>query len=294
MPDNPYGEYSDQRLKFAYWFTKNKVLIKAIFLSLGFLAAGLLLFFNLKSLIDYFVHDELGTLQEQITSAPGVWQSVDRARYQPQDLIFGPVQIIPKSDQSIDLLVKVTNPNNKWYVSELNYHFFLQGWQSVSRNDYVLPNQSKWLIYLNLSTVDFNFQDLRELEPRLVVDSVSRSRVRDTTHYDSLGNFIMPDLRAVNVKYQSLADNLFDFSFDLVNDSIYNFKEVDAKVFLYNGASLIGINAVTVPEVLSNSVQPVLLRWFKNFPPITNWEVVFFTNLLEPENFLPYRLEQFK
>lgn len=282
-----YQNFSEKELKLGLWFTKHRLVIKATFLSIGFLFFGVLIFFNIQSLIDYYSRDEINKLQSELVNRD-VWQTVSRSKFSPTPLRWQPIKLIEKPGGLYDFIVEVTNTNQNWSVKKMLYHFELSGWSSEQNQTYILPGQKRILVFLNLSSEDLPNLSF-DSQPRIVVDNMSWKRLRPKT--DSLK---VSGLEAEQASVRKVAGNISLLNFILKNTSDYNYKEVEVTALLFNGTKIIAANFLKLSNILSGEEYPVSLRWFGDMAPITSWQIDLSTNLLDKNNFLKFTKDQFE
>jgi len=292
MSPDDYKQFSERELKLGLWFTRYRVVIKAIFLSLGYLTFGILIFFNINSIVDYYSSNEIGKIQQALIERD-VWQTVSRVKFQPQKLIWRPVEVIERAGVSFDLVVEVTNPNPKWAVTNFTYHFILPGWQSDKIESYLLPGQTRRLVLVNLNKKDLGIGSINIQSARVGIDGISWRRVKEKDYYIN-NKFIPLGLSADKGSIRKLAGNLTELNFLVKNNSDYNYSKVEITTFLYNGSRVVAANFLQLNNVLSAGSYPVSLRWFGDLPAITSWQVDLSANILAEDNLLKFTKDQFE
>lgn len=287
MPLGDYQDFSEKELKLGLWFTKHRLVIKAIFCQLVFIF-GILIFFNINSLVDYYTGNEIDKLQGEML-ANTVWSTVNRAKFQPKPLHWQPVQVIKRSGNFYDLAVKVLNPNKNWTVSNLAYHFESAGWKSDTMNTYILPGQERFLVLVNLNNENLPINLSKVSSFRVVVDNLNWKRIKANANLaTSFG------LEAENVSVRKLLGNITTLNFLIKNQSDYNYKQIEITALLFNGDKIAAVNFLKMDNILSGENYPVSLRWFSDLPPITSWQIDLSTNILDKNNLLRFSKNQFE
>ncbi|MGB0757214.1 MAG: hypothetical protein ACPGO5_02035 [Patescibacteria group bacterium] len=287
-----FEDFTEGQLKFGYWFTRNRVMIKAIALSLGFLLAGGLVFYNIKQFIDFYGLDEIGTIQQQITDT-SLLSGDQLQRYSPRPLQWRTVQIVTREQGVYDILVEVVNPNEKHWMPELRVAFTAGSWQSEELSEYILPREQKTLMLLSVDDPDLVNAFSNSQGVKVVTVSEQWKRIRDNTFYVD-GRFIDIGLSADAVTTKQLTPTTRELSFDIMNDSVYNYRNVDVRAILLSGQRIVGVAQLQASEVRSGQAKPMSVRWFYSIPQVTGWRVELSTNLLDPDNILPFTIEQFE
>lgn len=291
MSELDIDQFSDRQLSFGYWFTKHKILIKAIALAIGYLFFGILTLYNFKVIFDYYATDEIGRLQEEML-ANAFLQSIDKQQFEARALQWLPATLIDRGDGGHDLIVKVTNPNDDFVVTNLAYSFHYNGWQSDVTTDYVLPGQTRTLMATNIQDDTLQISPTAVL-PRVESSNVVWQRIRDQGWYED-GEFVDLGLRVSQDTTQLHQATLRDVAFVLANTSNYNYADVEARVVLYNGTQPVGAQFIHIPKVLSGAEEEVQVRFLHGTPAVTTWDIEVSTNILDPDNILPYTLDQFE
>ncbi len=286
MPLGDYQDFSERELKLGLWFTKHRLVIKAIFLSVGFFFFGILIFFNINSLVDYYTGNEIDKLQGEML-ANTVWNTVARAKFQPKALRWQPVQVIKRSG-NFDLVVKVLNPNKNWTLNNLVYHFESAGWKSDKMNTYILPGQERFLVLVNLNKKSLPINLSKDLSFRVVADNLNWKRIKPNDNLISSSG-----LEADNVSIRKLSGNITTLNFLINNKSDYNYKQIEITTLVFNGDKIAAVNFLEMDNILSGENYPVSLRWFGDLPPITSWQIDLSTNILDKNNLLRFTKNQF-
>ena len=281
-------EFTDKQLQFAYWFTRHSVTIKAVLLSLLFLIFSILIIYNTKQIIDFYAEDEIGRLQQEIS----IPNNFDIQRYKPRPVQFEQPVIVDRGDGRYDILVEVLNPNQKHRVKQLLITFTVGGWQSEAVVDYLLPAEKKTLMILNVEDKQLSNAISSGAQPKVNVGSIAWKRIRDIQWFDARGNFIDIGLEARNITTQQIGATTREVRFDLENNSVFNYRNVDVRVLLYNGREIVAAQQVRARDVRSDTVADYVIRWFYPLPKITNWKVELSTNVFDSDNILPFTLEQ--
>ena len=101
-------------------------------------------------------------------------------------------------------------------------------------------------------------------------------------------------MRPVDVTTQQIGAKTRELRFDLENNSIFNYRDVEVRALLYNRGDVIAVKKMGVSDILSDTISQYSLRWFYSLPQVTNWKVELSTNVFDPDNILPFTIEQFE
>ncbi len=282
---------SDKQLKIGYWYTRHRVVVRASLISFGFLVVSLVLFVNVKNILDFYIYDEIGVIQRQIVNL-NVVDTIGSRNY-TQPLFVGETALIQRGEAAFDFVASVTNPNRTYALEDVAFTFSVPGWTSEPIHEQFMPGERKWVLLTNV-TDDFLNQYTTADPPavRLTMAGHDWNRVKNPDAYDAFGRFNDTGLRVTSEQTSRPSPNVRDFSFDLINESVYNYRAVDIRIVLYSGNDIVAANALTVNTIRSGQTRPTSLRWFYEIPRVNRWDITIGTDMLDEDNFLPYTLDQ--
>jgi len=286
-------QYSDPQLQFGYWFTKHRVVMKAVVLSFFYLVFGILIFYNTKQIIDFYAYDEIGRLQREIANIQ-LLSGAQLSKYDPQPVQITNAMLVKRGGDAYDLIVEVQNPNQKHKINALSLKFTVGVWQSELVVDSFLPAEKKTVMLLNISDKKLVEAVNNGAQPRVDLNNVSWQRVKDIQWFNERGQFIGVGLVADNIITEQIGSNMRELRFDLVNNSIFNYRDVEIRAILYNKDQVVGVQKLSVNEIRSNILRSQSLRWFYAIPQVTNWRIELSTNIFNEDNILPFTIEQFE
>jgi hypothetical protein len=161
----------------------------------------------------------------------------------PNDIKLGKVQVLKIADQKYDIFVQINNPNEQYYCS-VEYHFAADNKEFGSSTAFLLPNDSKYLYTL---AKEFN---KNPTSFQIIIDSLGWSRIdkkRIPDWQSFKDNHI--NTKFSNIKFTpanetglSEKENLSTLEFQVKNDTVYNYWEIDFVILLKNREKIIGIN----------------------------------------------------
>lgn len=274
-----FSHPSKLKLKIAYWYLTHKNLLKKIFLFFCFLVFLSLIGYSIYGFISHFA-----TSNEFDEVISGINKNVInfklyKIKIQPAPLIVKTANIIKNQENNFDLVVEVENPNNRWFIKKITYQFNIGSVSTPIFEDFILPNQKKFLLALN--------QALPTLisSPLLKIHNLKYQRVRSPLDVE-LSDFLLDDIKFVPAGASSLG--LPRVKFQATNNSLYNFWEVPLKIILYNRSTPIGVNITSLVQFRSEEIRSVEFVWFEEIPyHITNVLVAPDVNLFAEENYMP-------
>ncbi len=285
--DIPIGGFTTGELKVAsFWIRNQRLLRRLLYGSLiglnvlfwGYAAWGALDAYAISYPRESRITRQVA-LNQQLLTALG------SAR--PQNVSTSDVSVFQSTDHRYNMVVKVTNPNDKWWV-EFNYHFNISGEETPVRSGYVLPQSTQVLTELGYMP-----KALGGRSATLVVDNVRWHRVDSKFVGVSYKNFAAERFHMTfdNITYDTNIvigkKRIGQTSFTLDNHTAYGFWKVNLIVQLYRGNSIIAVNQITVKNIQPGEKRPIQMVWMDNLPSVSKTKVIPQVNLLNPSAYLP-------
>lgn len=281
------GRFTTGELKLASWWVKNHPLVRRIGYGSLIGASALLWGYVVWSLLDAYaisypresrIVRDIALNQQRLAALQSD---------QPQDVAVSDASVFQATDNRLDMVVEITNPNPMWWV-EFNYKFNVSGEETPTRTGYALPNGTQVLTELGYRPKSPGVGNAS-----LVVENVRWHRVDPKTVGSSYDEFATSrfafDARDVVYSTDLVIGTrpVGQSSFTLVNGSAYGFWSVDLVVRLWRGPSVVAVNKIALTKVQPGESRPVKLVWLENLPGITETEVIPQVNLLDPGVYLP-------
>ena len=150
----PYEQpLTGKKLAIAYWYVRNKLLLKniliVILIILNILLAAYLVYLLIFNLV-LTQKDYQAILNNLLATNPD-YQNL-RAANLPQEIQIGQIKVYPNND-NYDLVAEIANPDNNWWAS-FNYQFQVKNELTEKRNSYILPGERKKLVDLSVPDGD--------------------------------------------------------------------------------------------------------------------------------------------
>jgi len=269
-----------KKLGFSLWFFNNrKKLFIGLIVFLFVLSAVLysVFFYNLYDYIRYSP-EERRALQEL---------SNVNVNLSPGRLALALIADTPQSffqNGKYDLVAKVKNPNNNFF-SHLEYCFSDRGEDLICSNILLFPNEERYIMALALdlekSPSALSFDIKKENWERLSV----RTYPDWDAYYTERLNFTFSDIKMDIDKVKGF-NNL---SFQLKNNSPYNYWELSLDIILFQGGRVVGVNSYTVNEIMSLESRSITLSWPGALNAVGKVEIVPRLNILDEKNYISYK-----
>lgn len=242
-------ELTEKQLKWGYWFTAHRLqLYKGLiwfFIIFDILLGG----YNLYSWGDYlffgYFNDQ--KLLTDIRTSSLNFQSLQEHFAAKPIVVEGSVSF-PLGDKT-DALVLLRNPNNNFFV-KFDYTFLLNGQVLERQSSFLLPGELKYLAQLGIKgggEINFN----------LVGTSWHRISTRELVNPQK---FIAERLQFETSETQTFREPYNHLTFNVQNNSFYNYWQADFLVLLKNYETIIGVEKLALDNFNAGEKRPVDLR----------------------------------
>lgn len=208
-------------------------------------------------------------------------------RDRPQNIATGSPLVFEITDNRFDMVVDLENPNAQWWA-EFNYRFNLSGEQTPLRNGFIMP-QTK----IALTELGFRPKARGSARAQLEVENIRWRRLDPAQIGESYKNYA---LNRFNVAFENAAfdstlvlgaQTIGRSSFDVVNRGAFGYWSLDLVVKIYRGGTVLGVNKITLTQLVPGESRHVEMDWFEKLPTVTRTEIIPVINLVDPDTFLP-------
>ncbi len=276
---------SFSKVDFGLWFLKNR---RFFFIALIVLLFSLSVFLYSRffySLYDYirYTPEERRLLEELVLIGPGA--GPDRLAV---PLAEGSVQSFFHNNK-YDFVASIRNPNNNFFA-HLNYCFFDGDEELACSSATIFPEENKYLIILAIDI------DKRPSNLKFKVKSLKWERVdvrkypNWKEYYSERSNFLISDIKfEIGRPSATLFATVNNLSFNIKNNSPYNYWELPLSILLFNRNSLVGINKYTIFEIMSLEERNISLNWSNSISSVDKVEIIPLLDVLNTNNYIPYK-----
>ena len=261
---------SDKQLKRSYWYLLHRSKIIKIGLIIFIIIDVILVFIAIFGLVRY-LNNSAESEQLSVQSSSYIdWQAYHQAN-QPQDLQFDSVKVIKTESGKADIGVLVHNFNDVWGVSKLTYQFILNDGQvTPSKESFLLPGQSKYLLALNIETAS----SIANLQ---VVD-LNWQRVKK----ESLPTINISEEDFISASKLAGQDFGGQASWLVTNNSAVSYYDVGFEVVLFSNKKPVAFNYIEIPSLDSLVNKELTVSWTHKLSNITSLEVTPIVNIFDP------------
>jgi len=276
----PKAPPPDQALEFGLWWVEHKYTVRYLAILTGLAIGGFLLLYGIYGLVDYYLISYSANQRLFQPRTVGLnWGYISQVST-PEDLSIGKTQAIRSGDK-YDLLVQISNPNDKWYASSLTYHFDFGGVSTETKTTYVLPGESMYLAELNVERAT-------AATATLVVEDIELKKYPGFASLkEQLLNFEITDTAYIPSRQTQIVgeERINQVKFTIENKSPQNYWNVDLIILLYAGTQVRAVNIYNLDSLDSLEQREVTINWPGALPAINKVSVVPQINILDPESF---------
>lgn len=272
-----------KKLNIGLWYIKHTKFFFLLVVWILGITAAVLWSFSLYLLSDYLFRG----IKQDREALVQLSQSIDVVRYNyDSNLEILDAQALSIGDNHYDLVGSLKNKNtNTW--GSFNYYFLVDGKPMGNSSGFILPNEQKFLISLNQPL------DYTPAKVVLVLDYFGWRRLNahtipdwekyKTDHID----FAVRDKIFLPGNESGLTENLNvnQLSFNVTNQTPFNYKQAPFLILLYSGNNLVSVNRYTFFEFKPRQKESVSLTIVGALPNITDISVLPDINVLDDTNY---------
>jgi hypothetical protein len=208
----------------------------------------------------------------------------------PVDLEFSSLQIVKGGNDKYDFLIKVTNPNNK-YWAEIESHILAGEAQTEGYKNFVLPNESKFILATG--------EDVERLasNAKFIIDRIGWHRI---------DRHIYPDWNSFSEEHLSITVDNIEFTpadktvmtekiplnnleFTAYNNTAYNYWSVDLNIIIYGArGNLLILNKHSVNSFMSAEKRTVNITVPGDFPLVGEILIVPEVNITQDDIYIKF------
>jgi len=252
-----------QKMEFGLWLVEHRkqlLMIPKIFLIL-FSAVTLI-----YSIYGFAYYISWGMKEDQILANELVKQNLVGHEYfiarSAQNLQYGKLQIIDLGKKKYDFLVQVSNPNQK-HSAEFIYYFKEKNEEFHRSSNFILPGEKKYILALG--------QEFTRSPTGVVfyTDNITWQRINLHKYPDwekfrgEHLNIGISDIKFTPAKATILTEklNLNSLQFVAVNNTAYNYWEVDLVILLFRQSKVIAVNKYVLNNFMSGQTREIEVTW---------------------------------
>ncbi|MEK7580061.1 MAG: hypothetical protein AAB465_00390 [Patescibacteria group bacterium] len=283
---NSEYDLTSRQLKWAEWWLVNKGRLKKILIIFLIILNVGIYSLAVYNLIIFLVYSKEYHKMIQEMTSPSDDYSLLRAIRQPQPLGIVSTHLLyagkdAQGFSKYDIGAIVKNDNKQWMVLSLEYNFLLSnGLSAATQKTSFLPNQEKYLFSLGQKISDQ--AEIRNAEFNIVNIQWRRIKEPQKKLLDILPQLIIKDQK-INYLIGSDGIETPRLEFTIINQSIFNFWQLDYMVAFYKGREIVAVYPINIKNLMSEEKRSVKIFLDPSLPQTT--EIVFSlnTNILDPD-----------
>ena len=279
--------FTEGELQFASFWVRHEILIRRLLYGILFGVNALLWGAALWGLLDAYAisYPRESRITAEIAENQFLAQQLQSNR--PEGVSTSPVNTFQGTDGRLDMLVKIRNPNARWWA-EFTYRFNIAGELTPARSGFVLPGHERYL-------GEFGYKPDRagSRSAVLTVDNIRWHRLQpeqvggDFPEWLTRRNaFEIGDI-AFQSDLQIAGKNVGRTSFSVRNATAFGYWSVGLYVILERGSTPVAANYITLERVSPGEVRNINIDWFEQLPGVTNTVVQPVVNYLDTSAYLP-------
>lgn len=277
---------SERQLRWGKWWLEHKHQVKT-----GYTIALAVLAFSLVAyagwgFLDWFFGSgvreraQIALLTKDLTDYAGF-----REATAPVQIQVEPATTVPAGPGKYDLVARVANQNEDWWV-EFDYVFSGPGADGSVRRGYLLPAEEKYLRSLAVKSES-------RPSPSIEIKNLVWHRVDK--------HVVRPDYRSwagarLNIVISDAGffppspDDTIPVSkakFVVTNNTGFSYHAVTFFVVLQSGGRIVGVNQVVASDLRAGERRQMEAGWFNDLPNITRVEITPEINIFDDRVYVP-------
>lgn len=211
------------------------------------------------------------------------------AKMAAQPLQISLVHVLPSGTSRADLAVRVVNPNQRFAVTSLGYHFWAGTEEIAGGSGFLLPGEQKYFWSFGVAGVGAT--------PSVTLSDVAWSRVIPEEYASWRDRRLRISVNGI--RHQRGAELGLGAAavgaltrFTVMNDSLYGVWDVGLYLLLLNGDQLVAGQFTRVRQMEPYSRQEIMVTWAQRLPLHTHVVVVPELNPFDEQSFYDYRVPE--
>ncbi|MBN1326126.1 hypothetical protein JW977_04080, partial [Candidatus Falkowbacteria bacterium] len=272
----------EKQLTAAYWFVTHKLLLKNILIVILIVINIALVSYNLYLVINNLVILEKNyqaILSTLINPSPDL--IVLRQNKLPSELQISNLMTLAAS-KGFDIIVDVINPNSKW-AATFDYQFSLGDKLTSTKKGFILPGEEKRIF--DLGVEDGN------LANNVILTNIKWNKeINFSKLSQERFKFDVSDIKFIASTELGIGDKVSvnRVTFNVANQSAYNFANVNFIILLNSSNQIAAINQVSSGNFFSGQTKILESTFFQKLPKIDSVQIIPEVNILDPKVFLSF------
>lgn len=270
--------------QFRYWLVSHQIILKRIIFILALILDIFLIGWGIFKLWSYSV-DQKNYNQMILTMTKGQidFQKI-RSETQPQEIQVLEVEDVPTKAQKMDLVARISNPNQIWAIKSFDYKFNFDNNLTQTQKSFIGPQEERFLF-------DFGIDYSQSLPQsiNLIIENIEWQRIRDFRTLP-ISQFEITNLQLSSISVQTPIDKesqvVSRLMGEITNQSIQGFWQVGVATVVYSGSTPVAVNHSYINQFQSREKRTLDITWDRLLPSGARVEVKGEVNLLDEDNFM--------
>lgn len=263
------------------WWVNNKEKLKKLAYGLVIAVEAGLLLFVLWTFTDSFLIS-YGAEKQAVGEMVAYGQEDLHAytlAHAAAPLSYSGASVLSAGSGRYDFYAILNNPNPEWWA-DVVYKFTSTAGESEEQRDFILPGEEKPVIL---------FAQPSDSAPRSVTFELLEVNWHRLDRH-AVGNYelwykdrISFDIRDIAVEKDIEVDTktISRVSFTVENRGAYSFYDPEFIILLKRGASIVGLNSITLSSLDEGETEAVVVNWFDSMPASSKVEILPNINLFD-------------
>lgn len=282
------GGVTVEKLNIGLWYIEHRQLLKNIFI--GFMIAVSAITWS-YSIYGFAYYLAKGMRDDQLILGEIIKQNVIGHEYLvntgPVSLTVGKVEAFKSSGDRYDFAIQINNSNKK-YGAEFEYYFISGEEQTNIYKGFILPGESKYLLSLSNEFAGMS-ADVAFMFGKFSWRKVNQHKISDWNAYvaDRL-KISAKDVSFTPASAGGISDGagLNTLEFKVVNDTAYNYWDVDFVILLQGVSGVVSVNKFNVTEFMSSETRSASLSWPGTIGRINKVDIVPEINVFDDDIYI--------
>lgn len=266
-----------------FWMTHRKLFFRIIFFIIFAIIFGIYAYAGFY----FYKYFQNPSFEDQARAyiTQNYWLERHKAN-SPQEIERLSTKSLQVNTDLYDLVALVSNGNEDWFATEVEYHFIVDGRSLPKKTSFFNPGETRFLYEPGYKSS----RPISSIDVR--IDKVT------WMHNDgegAIGEWFIPQ---ENIKFKPVTREIdgnksftvpASVTWDVTNNSLYDFWEVTFQVALYNGESLVGIKEWKEGEFQAFDRRTLEVSWPNDLPRISEVKIYPVQNWLDKDNLMRLR-----
>jgi hypothetical protein len=206
-----------------------------------------------------------------------------------KDLSISQAEILKSANKKYDLAAQIRNDNQSWWA-EFDFYFITPGFETKIMDGYILPRETKYFFALAQESINFP-QDAQLVLENLRWHRLNPHQIPEwDVYYKEHLNIESTDIKFTPASQSLISEklNLNQLSFNVINNTAFNYWQTGFTILLYSGGGLVDINHYLLDNFMSGQKRSVEISWTADLGRVDKIEIVPEINIMKDDIYIKY------